>query len=145
MLQFRYNFYRWVSTNAGVGNFSLASQAYNSTYYEHDLQGTETAILSTKAINETRFQFRHQNSQQSPEDQDPAVVVSNAFIGGGALTGLHNYIHHHYEVQNYTTITANKNRLGNSVIRLRAVDIQDWSAQNFNGAYTFGGAYARRC
>ena len=141
VLQFRYTFYRNVSSNAGVGNFSLASQAYNSTYYEHDLEGTETAILSPKAINETRFQFRHQNSRQSPEDQDPAVVVSNAFTAGGALSGLHNYIHHHYEVQNYTTITANKQtwKFG---IRLRAVDVQDWSAQNFNGTFTFGGAYA---
>ena len=140
-LIFRYTLNRDESSNAGVGNFSLASQAYQSLAREHAFEVTETAVLSPKAINETHFQFRHQNYTQSAADSDPAIVVSNSFNGGGALTGLHDYIHHHYEVQNYTTVAAGRHswKFG---IRLRAVDIQDTSRQNFNGAYTFGGAYA---
>src|SRR5262249_34037658 len=54
---------------------------------------------------------------------------------------VHDYIHHHYEVQNYTTRTAAAHtwRFG---VRLRAVSIVDTSEQNFNGTYVFGGAYA---
>jgi len=67
--------------------------------------------------------------------------VSNAFNGGGASAGLHDFIHHHYEVQNYSTKIANTHtwRFG---ARLRAVSIVDDSEQNFNGTYTFGGSYA---
>ncbi|MES1258421.1 MAG: hypothetical protein ABUS51_08320, partial [Acidobacteriota bacterium] len=83
----------------------------------------------------------HQNSTQGAADTDPAIIVSNSFNGGGASSGIHDYIHHHYEVQNYTTIASGRHAVKFG-IRLRAVDIQDTSRQNFNGAYTFGGAYA---
>jgi len=67
--------------------------------------------------------------------------VVNAFSAGGASIGLHDYIHHHYEVQNYTTKTESAHtwRFG---ARLRAVSIKDTSEQGFNGTYSFGGAYA---
>jgi hypothetical protein len=140
-LIFRYTLNRDESSNAGVGNFSLLTQSFRSLSQEHAFEATETAVLSPTVINETHFQFRHQNYTQVAADQDPAVIVSNSFNGGGSSSGIHDYIHHHYEVQNYTTIAAGKHawKFG---IRLRAVDIQDTSKQNFNGAYTFGGAYA---
>jgi hypothetical protein len=140
-LIFRYTLNRDESSNAGVGNFSLATQGYQSLAKEQALEVTETAVLSPKTINETHFQFRHQNYTQSAADTDPAIIVSNSFNGGGSANGIHDYIHHHYEVQNYTSVAAGQHawKFG---IRLRAVDIQDTSMQNFNGAYTFGGAYA---
>jgi Carboxypeptidase regulatory-like domain len=140
-LIFRYTFAHDGTDNAGVGNFNLATQGYRTAENEHDLEITETAVLSPKMINETHYQFRHQNYTQSSPDTDPAVIVSNSFNGGGSSSGLHDYIHHHYEVQNYTSVTSPKQtwKFG---IRLRAVDIQDTAQQNFNGTYTFGGAYA---
>ncbi len=129
------------STNSGVGSFTLASEAYKTRLMENPISVVETAILGTSTVNETRFQFRHQNSTQEPNSMAPAISVSSAFNGGGAVAGLHDYIHHHYEVQNYTTRTASAHtfRFG---ARLRAVSIQDTSEQGFNGLYTFGGAYA---
>jgi len=129
------------SENAGVGNFTLPSQSYHSALMEHSIQATETAAISNSVINETRFQFRHQNSSQTPDSTDPSISVANSFNTGGASAGLHDYIHHHYEVQNYTTAVhgAHTLRFG---ARLRAVSIKDTSQQNFNGMYIFGGAYA---
>src|SRR5882724_1122547 len=43
--------------NQGIGDFSLATRAYNQNQNEHTVQLTETAMLSPKAITETRFQF----------------------------------------------------------------------------------------
>ena len=129
------------STNAGVGNFTLPTQAFRSSLMEHSVQATETMLIGVSTVNEFRFQFRHQNSAQTPDSMDPSIVVANAFNGGGSSAGLHDYIHHHYEVQNYTTKTASEHtwKFG---ARLRAVSIKDTSEQNFNGTYTFGGAYA---
>ncbi len=50
------------STNGGIGTFTLPSEAYRSSLMEHAVQATDTATLGTNTINETRFQFRHQNS-----------------------------------------------------------------------------------
>jgi len=129
------------SQNGGIGNFVLPSEAYASTMMEHSVQATETATLTNNLINETRFQFRHQNATQTPDESDPSIAVSNSFSGGGASAGIHDFIHHHYEVQNYSTAISGSHtwRFG---ARLRAVSIKDSSEQNFNGTYTFGGAYA---
>jgi len=129
------------STNAGIGTFTLASEAYRSSLMEHSVQATETALLGTNTVNETRFQYRHQNSAQTPESDAPSIFVASSFNGGGASAGLHDYLHHHYEVQNYTTHTSGAH-IWKFGARLRAVSIVDKSEQNFNGAYTFGGAYA---
>jgi hypothetical protein len=112
------------STNAGVGNFTLPTQAFRSSLMEHSVQATETMLIGVSTVNEFRFQFRHQNSAQTPDSMDPSIVVANAFNGGGSSAGLHDYIHHHYEVQNYTTKTASEHtwKFG---ARLRAVSIKD--------------------
>jgi hypothetical protein len=129
------------SREAGIGSYTLPSEAFRSSLMEHSIQATETMLIGAGTVNETRFQFRHQNSAQTPDSTDPSIVVVNAFNGGGALGGLHDYLHHHYEVQNNTTRTASAHtwRFG---ARLRAVSIVDKSEQNFNGTYVFGGAYA---
>jgi len=127
--------------NQGIGNFTLPSQSFQSSMMEHSIQATETMLVGASMVNETRFQFRHQNAPQTPDSTDPSIIVSNAFNGGGASAGLHDFIHHHYEVQNYSTKITNAHtwRFG---ARLRAVSIVDESEQNFNGTYTFGGSYA---
>ena len=129
------------SRAAGIGSFTLPSESYRLSYFEHSVQATETMLIGTNTVNETRFQFRHQDSDQTPDSTAPSTIVVSAFNGGGALGGLHDYIHHHYEVQNYTTRTSSAHtwRFG---ARLRAVSIVDTTEQNFNGTYVFGGAYA---
>jgi len=129
------------SSEAGIGSYTLPSESYRSSYMEHSLQATETMLIGARTVNEMRFQFRHQNSAQTPDSTDPSIIVVNAFNGGGSLQGLHDYLHHHYEVQNYTTRTASTHTLRFGA-RLRAVSIVDTSEQNFNGTYVFGGAYA---
>lgn len=129
------------STDAGIGSFTLPSESYRSSLMEHSVQATETMLIGANTVNETRFQYRHQNSDQTPDSFAPSIIVASAFNGGGSLTGVHDYLHHHYEVQNYTTRNA-KEHTWKFGARLRAVSIVDKSEQNFNGTYLFGGAYA---
>ncbi|MGA9760033.1 MAG: carboxypeptidase regulatory-like domain-containing protein, partial [Candidatus Sulfotelmatobacter sp.] len=53
----RYQFYRDVEDNEGVGQFTLASQGYNSGSTEHTLQISDTQVIGSKIVNETRFQY----------------------------------------------------------------------------------------
>ncbi len=140
-LTFRYALSDNSTFDNGAGGFTLLSRAYAQSNLEHAFQVSEAAVLSAKVVNEFHFQFLHQHWKQNSPDTDPSIIVSNAFNGGGPANASYQYIHHHYEFQNYMTAVegAHTWKFG---IRVRAVSIQDASTQNFDGTYTFGGAYA---
>jgi len=67
-LTFRYGYSKTDNQNTGIGQFSLASRAYESLDTDHTFQATETAVLSPHAINETRFQFIRSNVNQNADN-----------------------------------------------------------------------------
>jgi hypothetical protein len=142
-LTVRYQFYRESETNDGVGVFSLPTQAYNTTSTEHTLQISDTQVISSNVVNETRFQYLRDNSNQTVQNFQPTISVLGAFTGGGNQLGNGTDVENHYELQNYTSIVH-----GNHLIkfggRLRAMTDSNVSNQNFNGAFTFSSlsAYA---
>ena len=105
------------------------------------MQIIETAVLSTKVINETHFQLYHTNVGETANSDLPGTVVAGAFNGGGAQMGNSIDTENHYELQNYTTISGGAHtwKFG---VRTRAVTINNFSGQNFGGTYSFNGAYA---
>ena len=52
----RYQYYHDTETNDGAGTSTLPSQGYNSLSTEHTLQISDTQVIGTKVVNETRFQ-----------------------------------------------------------------------------------------
>jgi hypothetical protein len=141
-LTLRYGFTRNDIQDQGIGNFNLASLAAHALNTDHTVQATETAVLSSKVINETRFQLYHQENDQKANYNPPGVVnpaatnVQGSFNGGGAQPARVNDTQNHYELQNYTTIASGAHswKFG---VRVRAVTIDNFSA---NGAtYAFGG------
>ncbi len=140
-LTFRYGFTRNDLQDQGAGNLSLLSRAYHELNTDHTLQIIETAILSTKVINETRFQLYHTNIGQTENSDLPAVIVGGAFNGGGAQLGNSTDTENHYELQNYTTISGGAHtwKFG---VRTRALTVNNFSGQNFGGTYSFNGGYA---
>ena len=140
-LMARYTFFRSTLQNAGVGNFSLLSRAYQASTTEQTAQLSETAVLDERVINETRFQFIHRHSEQTQANALPAIEVLQAFIGGGAQTGLALNNENRYELQNYTSVLRGRHTLKFGV-RVRGVRITDISPANFGGTYTLGGGAA---
>jgi hypothetical protein len=132
----RYQFYRDTQQNAGVGGFVLPEAGYDNTSTEHTVQISDTQILGTKAVNETRFQYLRDNSGQTPLNTDPSINVQGAFIGGGASSGAQADRQNHYELQNYTSISQGKHfvKFGG---RLRAIHEVSTSSAGFNGSFTF--------
>ncbi|MBV9211035.1 MAG: carboxypeptidase regulatory-like domain-containing protein, partial [Acidobacteria bacterium] len=80
----RYTYARSSQENSGVGGFSLPSRAFDTSFTEHTVQLTETAVLSPTVVNETRFQFIHRRSNQNGDNTQPTIVVNDAFTGGGS-------------------------------------------------------------
>jgi hypothetical protein len=82
----RYSYSRFKAENLGASDFSLPSRAFDRATTEQTFQVTETAILSPKMLNETRFQYiRNRNRQEG--GTAPTVVVQESFIQGGSQIG----------------------------------------------------------
>jgi hypothetical protein len=126
------------SNVGGVGGLALPTQQTNGTGKINEVQITETAILGTKAVDETRFQFRDNHTSNTPVASPGAGInVSGSFNSGGPPETLPGYTFNSgYELSNTITISqgAHAIKIG---ARARQTSITDFSTSNFNGSYTF--------
>lgn len=134
----RYDFSRTRRNNEGIGNFSLLSRAYDTTNTDHTLRLTETAILSARLVNETRFQYSRGRRQQDGDNTVPTINVLQSFVGGGAQIGQSYQDEDRWELHNNTTWALGSHALKFGG-RLRGVRIQDFSESGFGGTFTFSG------
>lgn len=132
----RYQYYRDTWMNDGVGGFTLPEAGYNTFSTEHTVQISDTQTIGTKAVNETRFQYLRDNSNQYPVSTGVALDVLGNFNSGGSSQGTQTHDQDHYELQNYTSLSQGKHfiKFGG---RLRVVHDVDTSSAGFNGTYTF--------
>ncbi len=135
-LTVRYQFFHETENNEGIGQFSLPSQAYDSTEDEHTLQVSDTQILSTNVVNETRFQFNRDNTSQTVQNFSPTIMVLGAFTGGGNQDGNQKDHENRYEFQNYTSVVRHTHLIKFGA-RLRGTTDSSSSSSNFNGVFTF--------
>ena len=135
-LTVRYQFTQNNENNDGIGQFSLASQAYNVHDTEQTLQISDTQILSTNVVNETRFQYIHDSNTLAAQNFGPTTSVLGFFTNGGNQLGNVQDTESHYELQNYTSIVHGNHflRFGG---RLRATTDSNSSNSDFNGVFTF--------
>jgi hypothetical protein len=138
---------------AGIGAFNLSgiqfgglsypSNGYSSSANEQSFQIVETAVLSTRVVNETHIQLSYEYNGYDSQSTAPELVVGQSFTAGGsgysapgfgANTDRQSYA----ELQNYTSVTwgAHTTKFG---IRTRSTVLSDDSAKNFNGIYQFLG------
>jgi hypothetical protein len=148
-LSARYQLFQDRQDNAGVGGFTLPEAGYDTTDSEHTVQITDTQVLGTKVVNETRFQYLRENSGQNPVTTPllplpggftttASINVPGAFTGGRNGSGTETDHQNHYELQNYTSILLGKQFLKFGG-RLRATHDSNASSAGFNGAYSFSG------
>ncbi len=135
-LTVRYAFTDANIDDAGIGAFNLVSQGYNTHNTYQTVQATETAVLGTSTINETRFQYFRQGGDMMADTLAPEIQVLGAFNGGGAQVGRSFDTENYYELQNYTSISKGKHawKFG---VRLRGETDKNISPTNFNGTFTF--------
>ena len=135
-LSVRYQYWQDNQDNNGVGQFSLPSQAYNIQTTEQTLQLSDTQLLGSKVVNETRFQYLRDRINQTPAYTDATLNVQGAFVGGGNSQGYNLDAQDHYELQNYTSMLVGKHmfKFGG---RLRALRDSSYANSNFNGMFTF--------
>ena len=132
----RYQFWQDIDRSQGIGQFDLASQAYNQGETEHTLQLSDTQTFGAKAVNETRFQYIRDITQQSPFSLLPTIEVLGSFVDGGNNQGAITDRVNKYEFQNYTSISKGKHFLKFGARLRYAQDVND-ATTGFNGQFTF--------
>jgi hypothetical protein len=132
----RYQYTNWNQKNEGVGQFALASQAYDDVTTHHSVQISDTQVLSTNVVNETRFEYLRDEDQKTPFSTDPRLDVQQAFVSGGNEYQYGSDNQNHYEVQNYTSIVHGKH-LVKFGARLRVETDRNSTTGGFNGSWVF--------
>ncbi|MEO8598165.1 MAG: carboxypeptidase regulatory-like domain-containing protein [Candidatus Solibacter sp.] len=135
-LAVRFQALRLAYENQGVGDFNLPSRAYDERQRDETLQATETAVVSARTINESRFQFLRSSLRYQGASDAPAITVQGAFAGGGAPVGDSGSRTANYEFSNVTFHTRGKNALKWGG-RWREARLDDRSVANFAGTYIF--------
>ncbi|HVI08834.1 MAG TPA: carboxypeptidase regulatory-like domain-containing protein [Candidatus Binatia bacterium] len=135
-LTVRYQYYHNTEGADGVGQFNLASQAYNTDETEHTLQISDTQIFGGKIVNETRFQYLRELNNQFALNSSPTINVPGALGAGGNSQGDVFDHQDHYELQNYTSIVHGSHTIKFGA-RLRGVRDANTTTSGFNGTFTF--------
>jgi hypothetical protein len=132
----RYQFFAANSKNNGIGQFALATQGYNTQQPEHNIEISDSQVLSVRAVNDLRLEFAHNTNNQIPQSQDPTVLVQGAFTGGGNSQGKVLDTENHVEIHNLTSISSGKHYI---TFGGRVRDVNEWNSStgNFNGTFTF--------
>jgi hypothetical protein len=122
-------------SNTGVGQYSLPERAANSSGNQFGLQFRDTTILSTKVVNETRFEFTQNHNSTNPITQARAINVLDAFSSGGSQnvsdTTNRSFLFGNTLTYNRKGFTL-KTGVQGDYYRDRA-----YNANNFFGTYTF--------
>ena len=132
----RYQYYRDKEDNEGIGGFVLPEAGFNILTTEQTVQLGDTQIYGTKVVNETRFQFLRESTNQNPLSTLPSISVPISFTGGGSAAGMTLDTTNHYEFQNYTSVQFTKHFVKFGA-RLRFVNDDNNSTGGFNGSYEF--------
>jgi hypothetical protein len=132
----RYGESRSHANNSGVGEFSLVSRAQSSNSRVQTFQLTETAVLNSKAINETRAQYVRTSSSSYGNNFAPTINVPGSFVGGGADIGSAYNKQHLAELQSVVSWQTEKHVV-KAGLQGRYTKQVDESDHNFGGTYTF--------
>jgi hypothetical protein len=130
----------WTShqENNGIGQYSLEARGYSSESSTTEVRFTETAVLSSRTVTETRVGITRNRNHRYGDTATPSLIVSNAFNGGSAQTGRTLNVKTLTEIQNNTTVVhgVHSIRFGG---RLGYIPITDISPSNFGGTFSFFG------
>jgi hypothetical protein len=129
--------YQYESSSSNVNPTvagALLTTGSDSSSSDQNIQISDTQLINSKVINETRFEYEHSSSNSAPLNTAPAISVPGYFnVGGGSISTSAG---DHIEAQNYTSIQLVKNfvRLGG---RLRTSSESNYSNSGINGSFTY--------
>ncbi len=121
--------------NQGVSGTNLPDTGYNSRQDNKQVNLIETQVVNASTINESRFQYYNQRTDQGGLDPVLNISVADAFTTGSTFPYNHTY-QNNYEFQNYTSITHGAHFIKFGA-RLREAALNSYQTNNFTGQFNF--------
>jgi Carboxypeptidase regulatory-like domain/TonB dependent receptor len=138
-LRVSYN-YSWADQPRwGIGGIEFPSQVYHQNNTVHQLNLTETAILNSRVVTESRFQYFQWKRIADRDHAGTVVEAIDSFAIGGPDLNRSDYVQNEIEFHNYTTMTARNHTLKFGG-RLRAAWVRESDDLNRQGIYFFAGS-----
>ncbi|MDE1163259.1 MAG: carboxypeptidase regulatory-like domain-containing protein [Acidobacteriaceae bacterium] len=132
----RYEFNRVAQTNAGLSQFVLPTNAYDSGTDVHTLQIGDTHTLGAHTDLEGRFQWQRTSVAQNAISTAPTIFVSGTFTGGGNSLGI-NQNSTNQLMFDFKGTWSHKAHLIRFGFRSRTNRLTSLSTAGFNGTYYF--------
>jgi len=133
----RYGFTDNASHNDGIGEYRLPSASVENRFREHVLSLTDTQILGTVGISETRLQLIRRRSTSDSPFEGPVVNVVDSFVDGSSVGEVRRG-EDRVELQQNFSFAFGSHAIKTGV-RVRGTRLIDYSTSNFQGTYIFAG------
>jgi hypothetical protein len=124
------------ATGRVVGNYTLPERGSDSNNQNHTLRIAETFIVNARLLMETRLQLEHGRNSATATTGGVAINVLDAFFGGGATCCPSRTVTSGGEWQQYLTWSRKTHTLRGGW-QQEYDRVNDTSANNFNGTFTF--------
>jgi len=131
-----YSFEHQSNKNVNVGGNVLPEAGTNTRFLEHEVNVGYRHIFSPKWVNQLQFLVGHNEAPVFSLDENPQIVVSGFFTGGGAQADSRR-TEFHFESTEFLTYVSGKHQL---VFGVDVPDISRRGADDFTnmaGTYTF--------
>jgi len=131
-----YSYEHQTVQNRGVGGTVLQEAGTDTLFFEHEVNVGHIYVISPKLLNQLHFLVGHFDNQIDSLNDNPQVVVSGAFTGGGAQADFRR-TEYHFDGTDIVTYTSGKHEIK------FGVDIPDISRRGFDdfryqqGSYSF--------
>lgn len=138
-----YSYEHRTVANFGVGGTVLEEAGTNTLFFEHEVNVGHVYVFSPKLLNQLHFLLGHNDNQTHSLNQNPRIVVSGAFTGGGAQADARR-TEYHLDATDIMTYSAKRQEIK------FGVDIPDISRRGFDdftnqvGTYSFANLAAYR-
>ena len=122
--------------NLGVGGTVLPSAGTNTLFFEHEVNVGHVYIFSPRLLNQLHFLLGHFDNQTHSLNEDPQLIVSGSFTGGGAQADARR-TEYHLDATDIVTYTTQRQQIK------FGIDIPDISRRGFDdftnqvGTYSF--------
>ena len=131
-----YSFEHQSNKNMNVGGNTLPEAGTNTRFLEHEVNVSHRHIFSPRWVNQLQFLVGHFDAPTFSLNENPQIVVSGFFTGGGAQADARR-TEYHFDGTEFLTYVSGKHQL------LFGVDIPDISRRGMDdftngaGTYTF--------
>jgi hypothetical protein len=121
--------------NLGVGGTVLPSAGTNTLFFEHEVNVGHVYIFSPRLLNQLHFLVGHYDNQTHSLNQDPQLIVSGSFTGGGAQADARR-TEYHLDATDIVTYTTQRQQIK------FGIDIPDISRRGFDDFTNQAGTYS---